>query len=316
MNRRSDGKQAVPRRISQQDATAAGVAEISARRSAVRQSNCGVTTASAAAQTDCEPGRIDAMELVRQSWRQGWTMISGPAILTLVPDTEQQRLIAEYVGEGGTWPVASSAENATLLDFLASRLPNPSHALSLCRMGVALSRAALGTESFVEPEYRSVPERSKREMRMRIEHEAWNCIERAMHGRVATESWDHIERSSWDSVEAAVWNGTQREARSRLECDAWHIIECSARNRIERGLYASLVWFYAEPGSVLLALHGAPLPPVGAPAFPVLFGPGVPNLCRAATPDEVVLWAKLPTDDTMPDMAERLLAEGIVGYTD
>jgi hypothetical protein len=316
MNRRSEGKQAVPRRISRQDATSAGVVETSARRSALRQNTCGMITASASAQPDLDLARIVAMEPVRQSWRLDRTMISAPAILTLVPDTEQQQMIAEYIEEGGAWPVASSAENATLLDFLASRLPNPSHALSLCRMGAALTRAALGAESFVEPDYRSFPERSKREMRMRIEHEAWNCIERAMRGRVATESWDHIERSSWDSVESAVWNGIEREALSRLECDAWHIIERSARNRIERGLYASLVWFYAEPRSVLLALHGAPLPPEGAPAFPVLFGPGVPNLCRAATPDEVVLWASLPTDDTRPDIVERLLAEGIVGYTD
>jgi hypothetical protein len=29
-----------------------------------------------------------------------------------------------------------------------------------------------------------------------------------------------------------------------------------------------------------------------------------------------VLWASLPTDDTAPDLVERLLAEGIVKYTD
>jgi hypothetical protein len=316
MNRRSDGKQAVPRRISPRGETSADVVEISARRPAVRAGTCGAATASAAAQTDLELARIVVMKPLWQSLRRDRTTISGPAILMLVADTEGQQLIAEYTGEGGAWPVASSAENATLLDFLASRLPNPSHALSLCRMEVALTRAALGAEVFVEPEYRSVPERSKRDVRMRIEHEAWSCIERAIHGRVAGESWDHIERTSWDSVEGAVWDGIEREARLRLECDAWQIIEHSARNRIERGAYASLVWFYAEPGSVLRALQGAPLPPVGAPAFPVLFGPGIPNLCRAATPDEMVLWASLPADTTTPDMAERLLAEGIVEYTD
>jgi hypothetical protein len=243
-------------------------------------------------------------------------MMSGLAILMLVPLSERQGLIAEYVGRGDGWPVLSASENTALLEFLASRLAEPSHAFSLCRMEIALTRAWLGAEVFVEPEYRSVQGRTVRDMRARIEHEAWGCIERAMQGRVTTDTWDHIERTAWDSVEGAVWDGIEREARGRVECEAWQILELSARNRIERGLYASLVWFHAEPGSVLRALHGARLPPVGKPAYPMLFGPGVPNLCRAATPEEVVLWASLPADDTAPDLVERLLAEGIVRYTE
>ncbi len=244
-------------------------------------------------------------------------MMSAPAILALVPLAERQRLTTEFIGHGGDLPVSSASENAALLEFLASRLPELSHVSSLCRMEIALTRAASGAEIFIEPEYRSVHGRSQREMRARIESEAWACIERAMQGSAVTESWNHIERTSWDSVESAVWDGIEREARSRVYCDAWQIIECSARNRIrKRGLCASLVWFHAEPDAVVRALHGAALPPLGKPAFPVLFGPGVPNLCRAATPEEVVLWASLPADDTAPDLVERLLAEGIVGYTD
>ena len=320
MNRRSVGKQAVLRLTSQRGQTSAEVAEPAARRPATLPGGCDMTAALAA----CQPGlgrsltgeSTGPIEPVSQSWRQGRTMMSGPAILLLVPIVERQRLSNEYVDRGGCWPVSSSSENVTLLEFLASRLPDPSHALSLCRMEVALTRASLGAEIFVEPEYRSVQERSKRDVRARIEHEAWACIERAMRGRVVTESWNHIERTAWDSVEGAVWNGIEREARFRLECDAWQIVERSARNRIEHGSYASLVWFHAEPGSVLRALHGAPPPPVGKPAYPILFGPGVPNLCRAATPEEVVMWASLPMDDTAPDLVERLLTEGIVGYTD
>ncbi len=202
------------------------------------------------------------------------------------------------------------------MEFLASRLPDPSHAYSLGRMEIALTRARLGAEIFVEPEYRSVQARSRRDIQTHIEHAAWDCIERAMQAPGVTESWGHIERSVWDSVEGAIWDGIEREARGHAECEAWQILERSARNRLERGLYASLVWFHAEPEAVVSALHGAALPPVGGPAYPILFGPGVPNLCRAATPEEVVLWASLPADDTAPDLVERLLAEGIVGYTD
>ncbi|MGA3004170.1 MAG: hypothetical protein ABSE20_20860 [Acetobacteraceae bacterium] len=313
MNRRPVGKQAVLRLISQQGEAPSEMAEQGTCYSA---GGWGMTAALSACQPGLGRSPISTIVPTRRSWGQGRNMISGPAILMLVPVTDRQRLIAEYVDRDGAWPVSSSSQNVTLLEFLASRLPDPSHALSLCRMEVALTRASSGAEIFVEPEYRSVRERSKREVRTRIEHEAWGCIERAMQGRVVTESWDHIERTSWDSVEGAVWDGVERAARVRLECDAWQIVERTARNRIERGLYASLVWFHAEPGSVLRALHGATPPKVGKPAYPILFGPGVPNLCRAATPEEVVLWASLPTDDTAPDLVERLLAEGIVGYTD
>jgi hypothetical protein len=243
-------------------------------------------------------------------------MISASAILMSVPLAQRQHLIDGYVDRGGCWPVTAATENAALLEFLTSRLADPSHALSLCRMAIALTRAASGAEIFVEPEYRSVPKRSRRELQTRIEHEAWGCIERAMQGRAVSQTWDHIVRSAWDRVAGAVWDGIEREARSRLECEAWQIVERSARNRIERGVYASLVWFHAEPEAVLRALHGAPPLPDGKPAYPVLFGPGVPNLCRAATPEEVVLWASLPADDTAPDLVERLLAEGIVSYVD
>jgi hypothetical protein len=93
-------------------------------------------------------------------------------------------------------------------------------------------------------------------------------------------------------------------------------VERSVRNRIEHGPDASLVWFHAEPGSVLQALHSAHLPPVGQPNWPLLFGPGVPNLCRAATAQEAALWARLPAEDQSPELVERLLAEGVVAYSD
>jgi hypothetical protein len=314
MNRRTVGKQAVQRPISQHG----GVAELSAYRSAVQPRGRSLTAALTATQPAL--GRFltgtNATPIGPLPCRRGTTMISAPVILQLIPASYQQRLIAEFVDCGGGWPVSSPSEDATLLEFLASRLPAPSHALSVCRMEVALTRARLGAATFVEPEYRSIQGASRRDVRARIEHEAWGCIERAMQGCVVTESWDHIEHSARDSVEGAIWDGVEREARLRLEYDAWQIVERSARNRVERGLYASLVWFHADPEAVLRALHGAPPPPVGTPSYPIVFGPGVPGLCRVAMPEEVVLWASLPTDDTAPALIERLLAEGIVKYTD
>ncbi len=330
MNRRPDGKQTVQRLIDkrggdqrsgdQRGGASADLAEVSVRHVAAGSGGRGAT----ASLPGCHPVRLRSVtsdsarpiDLAPRSWRQSLTMMSGLEILMLVPFAERHDLIAEYVDRGGGWPVLSASENAALLEFLASRLPDPSHACSLCLMEIALTRARLGAEIFVEPEYRSVQGRSRQDIQAHIEHAAWGCIERALQGPAVTESWDHIEHSVWDSVEAAVWDGIEREARGRAECEAWRILERSARNRIEPGRYASLVWFHAEPEAVLRALHGAPPPAVGRPAYPILFGPGVPNLCRAATPEEVVLWASLPTDDTAPDLVERLLAEGIVRYTD
>jgi hypothetical protein len=320
MNRRPVGKQVVQCLIDQRGEISAGVAEMTTCGSAVQRSNCSSTAALAATQPAAFgrflTGKSARSIAMPRPWRLGTTMISAPMILQLIPAADGQRLIAEYVDRGGAWPVPSAPENATLLEFLASRLPAPSHALSLCRMEIALTRARLGAALFVEPEYRSIQERSNRDVRARIEHEAWACIERAMQGGAVTARWDDIERTSWDSLEGAIWDGIERDARLRLEFDAWQTVERSARNQIERGIYASLVWFHADPEAVLRALRGAPPPPVGTPAYPIVVGPGVPNLCRVATPEEVVLWASLPADDTAPDLVERLLAEGIVKYTD
>ena len=314
MNRRPAGKQTVECVIDQQRETSA---EISASHPSAYPVDCCSTDALAPDAGPCVTGgSTNLIDAARPASRQDGATISGPAILMLVPVTERQKLITEYMARGGTWPVSLPSDNTNLLRFLASRLSGRSHALSLSRMGMALTRAASGADAFVEPEYRSVQERSKRDVQMRIEYEAWGCIERAMQACVLTESWHHLEPIAQDSVRGAIWDGVERDARSRIECDAWQIVERSTRNRIEHGPHASLVWFHAEPEAVLRALHGAPLPPVGKPAYPVLCGPGVPNLCRSATPEEVVLWACLPTEDTAPELVERLLAEGIVSYTE
>jgi hypothetical protein len=89
-------------------------------------------------------------------------------------------------------------------------------------------------------------------------------------------------------------------------------LEHSGRYRIEHGPNAALVWFHADPESVLKALHGAPSPPVGEPTCPLLCAPGLPHLYRVATHAEAALWAMLPTDRVSFDVVEPLLAEGAV----
>ena len=76
----------------------------------------------------------------------------------------------------------------------------------------------------------------------------------------------------------------------------------SDRYRIERGPYAAMVWFHADPGAVLKALRGAPSPPVGEPTCPMLFAPGLQLLYRLATQAEAALWTMLPTDNVSFDV--------------
>lgn len=247
-------------------------------------------------------------------------MIAARTVLTLVPEAERRRLVAEYVDQGGGLAMLLPSESAAFLDFLAPRLPDPSHALSLCRMDQALQRARLGSETFVEPEARTVRGRIETADRARIQREAWACLERAVQRRVEVDARDRIERNVWECVELDVlrcvgwdvWQGIGREARGCVEREVWECLDRSARGRIERGPHASLVWFHAEPEAVLRALYGGPPPPVGAPAYPMLFAPGLPNLCRAASAEEAALWATLPADDATPELIELLLAEGVV----
>ncbi len=60
------------------------------------------------------------------------------------------------------------------------------------------------------------------------------------------------------------------------------------------GKGAALVQFFTEPQQLLDAIEaGEPSPPLSDRSFPVLFAPGLPQLFRAATDDEVALWQRL-----------------------
>lgn len=261
---------------------------------------------------------------VRRSWCEGRTMIAARTVLTLVPDAERRRLVAEYVDQGGGLAMFQPTENEAFLAFLAPQLPDPSHALSLCRMDQALTRARLGSETLAAPESRENRTRIRSEFRGRVESEAWGCIERAVRKPGVRDVWECIEPEVRGCIERDVWGYIEPELKGciepavlgSIEREAWGCIERVVRGRIVRGPHAALVWFHAEPEAVLRALYGAAPPPVGEPAYPLLFAPGLPNLYRAATAEEAALWARLPADDEAPELVERLVAEGVVNYAE
>lgn len=230
------------------------------------------------------------------AWYEGRTMEVGRSVLALLPAIERRHLVARYVNLGGGRAISPLDELKAFLVFLAPRLPDPSHALSLCRMDQALTRARLGFEAHDEPSSGTVRLRTDRAVRAHLARAAWKCIDVRVH------------------AEPEVQRCTDLMIRDRIEDAAWECLGRAADSRIEAGTHASLVWFYAEPVTVLRALHGGPVPPVGPVRYPLLFAPGLPNLYRAASVEEAVLWARLPADDADPRLIERLLAEGVVQY--
>ena len=177
---------------------------------------------------------------VRRSWCELRTLSAARAVLALVPVQERRRLIADYVDCGGGVAAFPATESETLMAFLAQRLPDPSHALTVCRMEMALVRAQAGTVGFA-------PSKSS-----------------------------------------------------------------GGRERLEMGPCAALVWCHADPGAISLAINGGPVPPMGAPDYPVFFAPGLPNCVRAAMAEEAVLWTRLPTSDMPTGLVRRLLADGVI----
>lgn len=180
---------------------------------------------------------------VRRSWCEGRSVVAARAVLKLMPDGGQ-RLVSEYVDQGGGLAWFQATESQRFLSFLEPRLSDPSHALTICRMSQALTRARLGTSTFVPP----TPQ--------------------------------------------------------------------VGAGPVERGRHAALVWFYADPDAVMMALNGGTLPPLGPPSQAVFFGPGIKNLFRMATEAEAALWTTLAIADPPPALVEALLLEGVLAYPD
>lgn len=177
---------------------------------------------------------------VRRSWCEGRSIMAARAVLKLIPDGQRQRLVAEYVNQGGGLAWFQATEREKFLAFLAPRLQDPSHALTICQVSRALARAREGASTFTPPGERT------------------------------------------------------------------------RTGPLYRGCYASLVWFYADPGDVMMALDGGCLPLLGPPSHAILFAPGIRNLFRMATEAEVAVWANPAIAPHA--IVEALLTEGVLAH--
>jgi hypothetical protein len=89
---------------------------------------------------------------VRRSWCEGRALMSARPVAEIMPDEARQRLVSVYVDQGGGLALFLPTEGEAFLEFLTPRLPNPSHALTLCWMTQALNRARKAPAPFVPSE--------------------------------------------------------------------------------------------------------------------------------------------------------------------
>jgi hypothetical protein len=84
---------------------------------------------------------------VQRSWCAGRTAKGAQLTLSMLDVHTRRRLIDAWVAGGGGTASLLTAEAEAFLDFIASQLPDPSHALTICRLEQATLRASEGMES-------------------------------------------------------------------------------------------------------------------------------------------------------------------------
>lgn len=89
---------------------------------------------------------------VQRSWRAGRAKKSAYHTLSILPPDEREALVSAWLDCGGGLFSFSGAESHAFLAFIAERLPERSHALSICQFESAALLAAEGAARFEVPE--------------------------------------------------------------------------------------------------------------------------------------------------------------------
>jgi hypothetical protein len=85
---------------------------------------------------------------IQRSWCEARAARGARLPLSILSAATRRRLVGEWVERGGGTNSFFLGEADGFLDFLAQRLPDPSHALSLCRFERAVLRAEEAAASF------------------------------------------------------------------------------------------------------------------------------------------------------------------------
>jgi hypothetical protein len=79
---------------------------------------------------------------VQRSWCRGRSAEAAQLTLSLLPIERQRQLVGDWVDAGGGRALDPASEAVAFLEFVAHRLTDPSHALTVCRMQQAAYRAS------------------------------------------------------------------------------------------------------------------------------------------------------------------------------
>lgn len=85
---------------------------------------------------------------VQRSWCVGRSERAATLTLSILPEALRRRVLDEWVDAGGGTSSFFAGEADALLEFIAGRLPDPSHELTVCRFEQATRRASEGTNGF------------------------------------------------------------------------------------------------------------------------------------------------------------------------
>ncbi len=89
---------------------------------------------------------------VQHSWCVGRAKNAGYLTLSVLSEDVRSRMLDEWTNCGGGTSSFFAAETEAFLDFIAERLPDPSHELTACRLEQATMRASEGAATFIAPE--------------------------------------------------------------------------------------------------------------------------------------------------------------------
>ena len=89
---------------------------------------------------------------IQRSWCIGRAAKAAHLTLSFLPENQRQQLLEEWIDSGAGNQSFYDAEAASFLEFISSKLTNPSHEFSVCQLEQATLRVAEGKESFVPPD--------------------------------------------------------------------------------------------------------------------------------------------------------------------
>lgn len=87
---------------------------------------------------------------VQRSWCVGRATNAGYLTLSILDPEVRSRVLDEWTNSGGGTSSFFAAETEAFLDFIAQRLPDPSHELTVCRLEQATLRANEGASTFTQ----------------------------------------------------------------------------------------------------------------------------------------------------------------------